>query len=119
MIPGTCRWESWRPRRSRLPAPSDLRPCPSPESGRNIHNPVRAVKPPGWCYVGAPMSYAGDLTQAEFDTLLDRKGGPAAVGHGGGGTWWDVGPWPLFGGTASAAKAGVSLRRNGRSVRAP
>src|SRR6266566_3891509 len=26
-----------------------------------------------------PMSYAGDLTQAEFEQLLDAKGGPAAV----------------------------------------
>src|SRR5438128_6875361 len=28
------------------------------------------------------MAYAGDLTQAEFDALLDRKGGPAVAGHG-------------------------------------
>ena len=77
---------------------------------------MRAVKPPGLCYVGAPMSYAGDLTQAEFDTLLDRKGGPAVVVHGGAGTRPDVDPSPYFEGTRRATEAGLRVLLQGGSA---
>src|SRR5438046_10515480 len=62
------------------------------------------------------MSYAGDLTQAEFDTLLDRKGGPAVVVHGGAGTRPDVDPSPYFEGTRRAAEAGLRVLLQGGSA---
>src|SRR5947207_14644662 len=62
------------------------------------------------------MSYAGDLTQAEFDTLLDRKGGPAVVVHGGAGTRPDVDPSPYFEGTRGAAEAGLRVLLQGGSA---
>jgi beta-aspartyl-peptidase (threonine type) len=62
------------------------------------------------------MSYAGDLTQAEFDALLDRKGGPAVVVHGGAGTRPDADPAPWFAGTRSAAEAGLRVLLQGGSA---
>ena len=62
------------------------------------------------------MSYAGDLTQAEFDTLLDRKGGPAVVVHGGAGTRPDVDPSPYFEGTRRATEAGLRVLLQGGSA---
>lgn len=62
------------------------------------------------------MSYAGDLTQAEFDELLDRRGGPAVVVHGGAGTHVDADPAPYFAGTRRAAEAGLRVLMQGGSA---
>jgi beta-aspartyl-peptidase (threonine type) len=61
------------------------------------------------------MSYAGDLTQAEFDQLLDRRGGPAVVVHGGAGTRIEDDPAPYFDGTRRAAEAGLRVLLQGGS----
>ena len=42
------------------------------------------------------MSYAGDLSAEEFDAILDRRGGPAVVVHGGAGTRPDHDPAPYL-----------------------
>src|SRR5438128_517968 len=63
-----------------------------------------------------PMSYAGDLTQAEFEQLLDAKGGPAVVVHGGAGTRVDADPAPYFDGTRRAAEAGLRVLLAGGSA---
>src|SRR5438445_6732686 len=63
-----------------------------------------------------PMSYAGDLTQAEFEQLLDAKGGPAVVVHGGAGTRVDADPTPYFEGTRRAAEAGLRVLTQGGSA---
>src|SRR5947209_4410472 len=60
-----------------------------------------------------PMSHAGDLTQAEFDQLLDQKGGPAIVVHGGAGTPPDADPARYFEGTRRAAEAGLRALMQG------
>jgi beta-aspartyl-peptidase (threonine type) len=62
------------------------------------------------------MAYAGDLTQAEFDGLLDRPGGPAVVVHGGAGTAPDADPQPYFQGTRRAAEAGLRVLLQGGSA---
>ncbi len=62
------------------------------------------------------MAYAGDLTQAEFDDLLDRKGGPAVVVHGGAGTPKDADPLRYFEGTRRAAEAGWRVLLQGGSA---
>ena len=62
------------------------------------------------------MSYAGDLTQAEFEELLDRRGGPAVVVHGGAGTPPDLDPAPYFEGTRRAAEAGLRVLLSGGSA---
>ncbi len=59
------------------------------------------------------MAYAGDLTQAEFDALLDQKGGPAVVVHGGAGTPPDADPARYFEGTRRAAEAGLRVLMQG------
>jgi len=67
------------------------------------------------CYVGAPMAYAGDLTQGEFEELLDRRGGPAVVVHGGAGTAPDADPKRYFEGTRRAAEEGLRVLSQGGS----
>ena len=62
------------------------------------------------------MSYSGDLTQEEFDRLLDAKGGPAVVVHGGAGTRVDADPAPYFEGTRRAAEAGLRVLLSGGSA---
>jgi beta-aspartyl-peptidase (threonine type) len=62
------------------------------------------------------MSYAGDLTQAEFEQLLDARGGPAVVVHGGAGTRADADPAPYFEGTRRAAEAGMRVLTQGGSA---
>ena len=62
------------------------------------------------------MSYAGDLSQAEFDQLLDQRGGPAVVVHGGAGTRADADPTPYFDGTRRAAEAGLRVLLQGGSA---
>ena len=62
------------------------------------------------------MSYAGDLTQAEFDQLLDARGGPAVLVHGGAGTRVDADPAPYFEGTRRAAEAGMRALLQGGSA---
>lgn len=62
------------------------------------------------------MGYAGDLTQAEFDELLDRSGGPAVVVHGGAGTPKDADPLRYFEGTRKAAEAGLRVLLQGGSA---
>jgi L-asparaginase / beta-aspartyl-peptidase len=66
--------------------------------------------------VRASMSFAGDLTQAEFDRLLDQRGGPAVLVHGGAGTRVDVDPAPYFEGTRRAAEAGLRVLLQGGSA---
>jgi len=61
------------------------------------------------------MAYAGDLTQVEFDALLDQRGGPAVVVHGGAGTPPDADPTPYFEGTRKAAEAGLRVLLQGGS----
>ncbi len=62
------------------------------------------------------MAYAGDLTQAEFDELLDRPGGPAVVVHGGAGTSPGADPLRYFEGTRRAAEAGLRVLLQGGSA---
>ncbi len=62
------------------------------------------------------MAYAGDLTQAEFDELLDRPGGPAVVVHGGAGTSPGADPLRYFEGTRRAAEAGIRVLLQGGSA---
>src|SRR5262249_30138018 len=64
----------------------------------------------------AGMSYAGELTQAEFDQLLDARGGPAVVVHGGAGTPPDADPRLYFEGTRRAAEAGMRVLTQGGSA---
>lgn len=62
------------------------------------------------------MPYAGDLTQAEFEQLLDVRGGPAVVVHGGAGTGVKDDPAPYFAGTRRAAEAGLAVLLAGGSA---
>src|SRR5712692_2381482 len=62
------------------------------------------------------MSYAGDLTAGEFEAILDRKGGPAVVVHGGAGTRPDHDPAPYLAGTRAAAEAGLRVLLQGGSA---
>lgn len=62
------------------------------------------------------MSYAGDLSQAEFDQLLDQRGGPAVLVHGGAGTPPDADPTRYFEGTRRAAEAGLRVLLQGGSA---
>lgn len=62
------------------------------------------------------MAYAGDLTQAEFDQLLDQRGGPAVLVHGGAGTPPDADPRPYFEGTRLAAETGLRVLMRGGSA---
>ena len=62
------------------------------------------------------MAYAGDLSQAEFDELLDKHGGPAVLVHGGAGTHVDADPSPYFEGTRRAAEAGLRVLVSGGSA---
>lgn len=59
------------------------------------------------------MSFAGDLSQAEFEQLLDQRGGPAVVVHGGAGTPPGADPRPYFEGTRRAAEAGLRVLSQG------
>ena len=63
-----------------------------------------------------PMAYAGDLTQAEFDDLLDRSGAPALVVHGGAGTPSQADPALYLAGTRRAAEAGLRVLLEGGSA---
>lgn len=60
--------------------------------------------------------FAGDLTQAEFDALLDERGGPAVLVHGGAGTRVTDDPAPYFAGTKAAAEAGLQVLLQGGSA---
>lgn len=62
------------------------------------------------------MAFAGDLTEAEFEQLLDARGGPAVVVHGGAGTRPDADPAPYFEGTRRAAEAGLRVLLQGGSA---
>ena len=62
------------------------------------------------------MAYAGDVTQDEFDKILDQRGGPAVVVHGGAGTRPDADPAPYFAGTRRAAEAGMRVLMAGGSA---
>jgi beta-aspartyl-peptidase (threonine type) len=62
------------------------------------------------------MSYAGDLTAQEFETVLDRAGGPAVVVHGGAGTRPDANPTAYLAGTRAAAEAGLRVLLQGGSA---
>jgi beta-aspartyl-peptidase (threonine type) len=62
------------------------------------------------------MGYAGDVSAAEFDALLDARGGPAVVVHGGAGTRADANPAPYFEGTRRAAEAGLRVLLQGGSA---
>lgn len=62
------------------------------------------------------MAYAGDLSQVEFDELLDRGGGPAVVVHGGAGTPSDADPLRYFEGTRRAAETGLRVLLSGGSA---
>src|SRR5919199_106773 len=62
------------------------------------------------------MTYAGELTQAEFDALLDRPGGPAVIVHGGAGTNPIDDPAPYFAGTRAACEAGLRVLLQGGSA---
>src|ERR671925_1600790 len=59
------------------------------------------------------MSYAGDLTEQEFDAILDRSGGAAVIVHGGAGTRPDHDPGPYLAGTRAAAEAGLRVLLQG------
>ena len=67
-------------------------------------------------YARAPMAYAGDLTAAQFDELLDQKGGPAVLVHGGAGTSPTDDPAPYFAGTRRASEAGLRVLQQGGSA---
>lgn len=62
------------------------------------------------------MAYAGELTEAEFDHLLDQSGGPAVAVHGGAGTPPDADPARYFDGTRRAAEAGLRVLLQGGSA---
>ncbi|HUJ28696.1 MAG TPA: isoaspartyl peptidase/L-asparaginase [Myxococcales bacterium] len=62
------------------------------------------------------MSFAGDVSQAEFEQLLDQRGGPAVVVHGGAGTPPGADPRPYFEGTRRAAAAGLRVLLQGGSA---
>jgi beta-aspartyl-peptidase (threonine type) len=62
------------------------------------------------------MSYAGDLSRAEFDALLDQRGGPAIVVHGGAGTRVEDDPAPYLAGCRAAAEAGLRVLLAGGSA---
>ena len=62
------------------------------------------------------MAYAGDVTEKEFEQLLDARGGPAVVVHGGAGTRPDADPAPYFQGTRRAAEAGLGVLLDGGSA---
>lgn len=62
------------------------------------------------------MAFAGDLTEAEFEQLLDARGGPAVLVHGGAGTRPDADPAPYFEGTRRAAEAGLRVLLQGGSA---
>src|SRR5437868_8655882 len=111
------RWASSRRRRSPPREPCALLPWHvSLGSGRTIHTRAHPVKRRSWCSVRAPMAYVGDLTQAEFDALLDRRGGPAVAVHGGAGTRPDADPAPYLEGTRRAAEAGLRVLLQGGSA---
>src|SRR2546430_10073856 len=111
------RWASSLRRRSPPREPCALLPWHvSLGSGRTIHNRADPVKPRSLCYVRAPMAYAEDLTQAEFDALLDRNGGPAVAVHGGAGTRPDADPAPCREGPRRAAEAGLRVLLQGGSA---
>ena len=61
------------------------------------------------------MAYAGDLSRAELDALLDQRGGPAIVVHGGAGTRVEDDPAPYLAGCRAAAEAGLRVLLAGGS----
>jgi beta-aspartyl-peptidase (threonine type) len=67
-------------------------------------------------YFAPHMSYAGDVTERDFEKLLDQRGGPAVVVHGGAGTHVDADPRPYFEGTRRAAEAGLRVLLAGGSA---
>jgi len=62
------------------------------------------------------MSYAGDLSASDFEALLDQRGGPAVVVHGGAGTPVDIDPAAYLEGTRRAAQAGLRVLLAGGSA---
>ena len=62
------------------------------------------------------MPYAGDLSQSDFDELLDRRGGAAVVVHGGAGTPVGDDPAPYLAGTRRACEAGLRVLMQGGSA---
>ena len=60
--------------------------------------------------------YKGDLSVPSFDELLDRKGGPAVVVHGGAGTAVDDDPAPYLAGTRRACEAALNVLLSGGSA---
>lgn len=57
-----------------------------------------------------------DLTQVEFEQLLDQSGGPAVLVHGGAGTNVNDDPAPHLAGTRAAAEAGLRVLLAGGSA---
>jgi len=57
-----------------------------------------------------------DLSVEEFDRLLDQRGGPAILVHGGAGTNLKEDPAPHLAGTRSAAEAGLRVLLAGGSA---
>jgi beta-aspartyl-peptidase (threonine type) len=62
------------------------------------------------------MSYAGDLTVSEFEALLDQRGGPAVIVHGGAGTPAEAAPEKYLEGVRRAAEAGLRVLVAGGSA---
>ena len=62
------------------------------------------------------MAHAGDVSEAEFEQLLDAPGRPAVVVHGGAGTRQDADPVPFFEATRRAAEAGLRVLAQGGSA---
>ena len=62
------------------------------------------------------MAYAGDLSPTDFDELLDRRGGPALVVHGGAGTSVADDPAAYLAGTRRACEAGLRVLLQGGSA---
>src|SRR5260370_27987144 len=72
-------------------------------AGTGCHYPARP-----------PMDhFAGDLSPADFDSLLDQPKGPAVLVHGGAGTNPAHDPAPYFAGTRAAAEAGLRVLLQG------
>ncbi|GAC1346312.1 MAG: isoaspartyl peptidase/L-asparaginase [Myxococcales bacterium] len=64
----------------------------------------------------AAMSQGRDLSPQDFEALLDRRGGPAIVVHGGAGPSPSHDPAPYLAGTRAAAEAGLRVLLQGGSA---